>query len=194
MNTESALVDTALLASRLTVGGAWAAHGTQKYFGWMDGPGLQGTAQMMHSLGFEPPEQFAKAVALTELTGGTLMALGALGPLGPAMMVSVMIVASEAVHKKNGFFAANGGYELNVMNSVAALMFANLGYGRLSVDRLLGVSKIHRPWLGWLALAGGIAGALGILSLRQTSVESVPELASQGALTNDPSGTEGAAG
>ncbi len=148
---------------------------------------------MMHSLGFKPPEQFAKAVALTEVTGGTLIALGALGPLGPAMMVSVMIVASETVHKKNGFFATNGGYELNVMNSVAALMFANLGYGRLSVDRLLGLSKIHRPWLGWLALAGSIAGALGILSLRQTSVDSVPELASQGALTNDPSGTEGAA-
>ncbi len=192
MKSDGALVHTALLASRLTVGGSLAAHGAQKYFGAFGGPGLEGTAQMMDSLGFEPSDQFAKAVALTELTGGTLIALGALGAVGPAMMLSVMIVATETVHRKNGYFAANGGYELNALYSVAGLLFANFGYGNISVDRVTGLSKIHKPWLGWLMVAGGVAGALSILSLREPPAESAPELASQGALTNDPTGTEAA--
>lgn len=193
MKLDGVLVDTALLASRLTVGGSWAAHGAQKYFGAFDGPGLDGTTKMMHSLGFEPPDQFAKVVALTELTGGTLVALGALGAVGPAMMLSVMLVASETVHKKNGYFASDGGYELNVLYSVVALLLANLGFGNISVDRITGLSKMHKPWVGWLMFAGGVAGAMSILSLRQAPLESVPELASQGALKNDPTGTEGAA-
>jgi len=192
MKTDSALVDIALLASRLAVGSSMAAHGAQKYYGAFGGPGLEGTSQMMHSLGFEPSDQFAKAVALTEMTSGNLIAFGALGPMGPAMLLSVMIVASETVHKKNGYFAANGGFEMNVIYAVAALMFANLGYGSLSVDRLTGFSKLHKPWLGWLFFAGGVAGALSILSLREMPADSVPELAAQGALKNDPSGTEGA--
>lgn len=191
MKTDAALVDTALLASRLLVGSSMIAHGAQKYFGSFGGPGLEGTAQMMHSLGFEPADQFAKAVALTEMTCGSLITLGVLGPIGPAMLLSVMIVASETVHKKNGYFAANGGYETNAVYSVTALMFANLGYGSLAIDKVTGFSKVHKPWIGWLSFAGAVSGALSLLSLRQTP-ESVPELASQGALTNEPSGTEGA--
>ena len=44
--------DVGLLALRLGVGGALAAHGAQKLFGWFGGYGLDVTGQWMDSLGF----------------------------------------------------------------------------------------------------------------------------------------------
>jgi len=95
VKTDSALVDTALLASRLIIGGSLAAHGAQKHLGWFNGPGPDGTAKMVETLGFRPPGQFAQALSLTELTAGALIAFGALGPIAPAMLLSDMLVASE---------------------------------------------------------------------------------------------------
>ncbi|MDQ6825999.1 MAG: DoxX family protein [Candidatus Eremiobacteraeota bacterium] len=194
MQKNGVLVDTALLASRTILGMSIGAHGAQKYFGWFDGPGLEGTARVMDGVGFRPPEQFAAATALGEMSSGTLLTLGALGPIGPAVMLSIMLVASETVHKKNGYFAQDGGIELNVVYSAAALLLANVGYGNFSVDKVTGFSKLHKPWVAWLAVAGGIGAGLSILSLRAPQARSAPEMASYGAMDNTPPPPEADAG
>ncbi|HKO27735.1 MAG TPA: DoxX family protein, partial [Solirubrobacteraceae bacterium] len=42
------------LLLRLTVGGFFFGHGTQKLFGWFGGHGIEPTAQMFESLGMRP--------------------------------------------------------------------------------------------------------------------------------------------
>ncbi len=162
--------DLGLLAARLAFGLGLASHGTQKAFGWFEGPGPQGAAGFMASLGLKPGETYATASAYNEIASGLLIAAGFGGPLGPAGAVSTMIVAAETVHKKNGFFAAKGGVEVTMLYAAGALALASSGYGALSLDNAFGLGKkLHRPLITTLALAGGIAAAYLILGQRDTS-------------------------
>ena len=54
------------LALRLVVGGLIAGHGLQKLTGSFDGPGLEGTEQMMGALDLHPARRQALAAAWTE--------------------------------------------------------------------------------------------------------------------------------
>ncbi|HST07680.1 MAG TPA: DoxX family protein [Gemmatimonadaceae bacterium] len=116
---DSSLVDSGLLLIRLIFGLVFAAHGTQKLFGWFGGHGLAGTGGWMESMGFRPGKTFAAAAGLGEFVGGLLFALGWLGAVGPALMLAVMLVASITVHRKNGLFATNNGIELPLLTPSA---------------------------------------------------------------------------
>lgn len=158
--------DIGLLTSRATVGLAMAAHGAQKAFGAFEGPGPQGSAQFMSSLGFEPSEKYAMAASYNELISGLGLALGLGGPLPSAGIIAGMLVAAMTVHAKNGFFNDKQGYELPTIYAAAALAFASAGFGALSLDRLFGLDKkLRHPALTALAVAGGITG--GLLALAQ---------------------------
>lgn len=172
MDSDKVLRDLSVLAARLVLGGTMAAHGAQKLFGVMGGPGPEKTAQMMESLGFRPSEQVGKMASTTELTSGVLIALGALGPVGPAMLTAVMLVAIETVHRPKGYWNQSGGYEMNAMFIMLALLLANHGYGSFSLDELTGLGRKMRPALGWIAIAGGVAAAIGMLSQRETAPQS----------------------
>ena len=88
--------DTALLALRVGVGGALAAHGAQKLFGWFGGYGVSGTGQWMDSLGFAGPgKRNATLAGVAEFGGGTLLALGlATGPAGAAVAGNMIVAGS----------------------------------------------------------------------------------------------------
>jgi putative oxidoreductase len=162
--------DLGLLAARLALGLGMASHGAQKAYGWFEGPGPEGAAKFMASVGLKPGETYASAASYNEIASGLLIALGMGGPLGPAGVISTMIVAAETVHKKNGFFAGKNGVELNVLYSAGALALASSGYGALSVDGMFGLDKkLRHPVITTLALAGGIAAAYLILGQRDTS-------------------------
>jgi putative oxidoreductase len=161
--------DLGLLASRLAVGLSYAAHGAQKALGWFEGPGPEGAAGFMESLGFKPGKQYATVASDGEIAAGLMIALGLGGPVGPAIVLSGMIVAQNSVHAKNGFFAAKNGVELGVLYASAALAFASAGYGNLSLDRALGLhEKLRHPAFTTLALAGAIAAGYLILGERDT--------------------------
>lgn len=151
----------------MTLGGTMLAHGAQKMFGVQGGPGLRGTTAMMESLGFRPGERFAPMLAASEMGSGAAIALGALGPLGPALLLTVMLVAIETVHRPKGYFNQGGGYEMNAMFVMLAVLLANEGYGTFSIDHLLGLRAKMRPMHGWLALMAGMAGAMTILAQRK---------------------------
>jgi putative oxidoreductase len=164
--------DFALLAARLAVGGAMAAHGAQKALGWFEGPGPEKAAQMMHGLGFRPGATYGMLASWNEIASGALIALGLGGPIGPSMLISGMVVAQQSVHAKNGFFAQKGGIEVPFIYSAAALTFAATDFGALSLDHVLGTREpLRHPALLALSLAGGVAGALYVLSERDTSPE-----------------------
>lgn len=152
------LRDVGTLAARLVIGGSFIAHGAQKAFGWFGGPGPAGAAGFMESLGFAPGERFARAASYTEIGSGLAIALGAGGPLGPAGLASVMTVAVATVHGKNGFFAQEGGFELNLVYVIAAYSLANTGYGRYSVDAALGEPFLDERITLPVVLAGIGAG------------------------------------
>jgi putative oxidoreductase len=162
--------DIALLLARTVTGGAIAAHGAQKAFGWFGGPGPDGTAKLMDGIGLRPGTTFGRAAALTELGAGSLIAVGFGGAIGPAMLVSTMTVAAETVHRKNGFFAQKNGVELPVLYLAAAVAIAGGGFGRFSVDEALGLAKYRSHLLTGLALAAGIGAATAILLRRETPV------------------------
>jgi putative oxidoreductase len=159
-------MDLGLLILRFVVGLTLAAHGAQKLYGWFGGYGLDGTGQFMDTLGFHPGRRHAALAGLTETGGGVLLALGLLTPLGAALVASVMLVATVTVHLKNGFFAAGGGYEYNLVLAAAALSLAFSGPGALSIDELLGYSFAGALW-GVGAIVVAVVGALVQLAQRR---------------------------
>ena len=178
--------DAGLLVLRLTAGGLLAGHGAQKLFGAIEGPGPQGTAGMMESLGLRPGNYWGRAAALTEFGGGVLTALGLFDPLGPLGIMSAMSMATAKVHWGKPIWVTAGGAELPLTNLAAALAVAMSGPGRYSLDHLFGL-RVPRPLV---ALAGFATGAALVYGITQSAAgapsdESAPD---QGA-----TGTTGAA-
>jgi len=164
-----------LLAARLLLGLAMAAHGSQKLFGWFGGYGLAGTGGFFEQLGFRPGRAYAAAASTSEVVGGLLVALGLLGPIGPALVLSVMVVAAVAVHWKNGFFAGSNGIEVPFLYAAGVVALALTGPGRFSLDALLGLEWLWAPRIAAVALAIGVLGALANLASRQPA--SAPQTA-----------------
>jgi putative oxidoreductase len=145
------------LIARVIIGGLFIGHGTQKWFGWFDGPGMEGTSAMMDSLGLWPARRNALAASASETVGGAMLLAGALTPAAAAALIATMITAVRTVHLKNGPWAANSGYEFNLALIAGLLALVDGGPGELSVDGALG---IHDTGGGW-ALAALGAGAFG---------------------------------
>jgi putative oxidoreductase len=85
---------------------------------------------------------------------------GAATPLASAALISTMLTAINRVHLKSGPWAANGGYEYNVVLIAAVLTLAETGPGRPSVDAARG-KELSGPGWALFALALGVAGAAG---------------------------------
>jgi putative oxidoreductase len=161
-------MDFGLLVARLVFGITMSAHGAQKLFGWFGGYGISGTGQFFESIGFRPGRVLAVAAGLGEVAGGLLVALGLLGPVGPALILSVMIVASS-LHWKNGLFATANGIELPLLYSAAAVALAFTGHGAYSLDALFGLAGVFTPDLSWTVVALGVLGGVGNLVVRSVS-------------------------
>ncbi|MEA2333046.1 MAG: putative oxidoreductase [Thermoleophilaceae bacterium] len=146
------------LIARLTIGGLFVGHGTQKLFGWFDGPGPEGTAEMMENLGLRPPREQALAAGITETAGGAMLALGALTPLAGALLSGTMFTAIRKVHLPKGLWNTGGGYEFNLVLVAAVAALIDGGPGRPSVDHALGIDRTGSGW-ALAALAAGAAGS-----------------------------------
>lgn len=148
------------LLLRLTVGGFFVGHGTQKLFGWFGGHGLEATSQGFESMGMRPGKPNAIAAGVAEAGGGAALALGFATPVAASVLVATMITAVNRVHLKNGPWASNGGYEYNLVLAAAALALVETGPGDLSIDHIRGVDRSGALWT-LAALGAGIAGAAG---------------------------------
>lgn len=164
---DMAAISAGLLVVRIVVGLSIMAHGAQKLFGWFGGPGIAGVGMHFEALGFRPGRLFVAVASVSEIVSGLLIALGLLGPVGPALLLSVMIVAAVSAHWKNGFFAQSGGIELSVAYGTVAVALALIGYGKYSLDAVLGLEQLYTPTVALAALAVGIIGGVGNLLARR---------------------------
>ncbi|MGH3424211.1 MAG: DoxX family protein, partial [Nocardioidaceae bacterium] len=124
------------------------------------GPGLEGTDEMMKSLGMHPPRNNSLAAGATETAGGTLLLLGLATPLASAGLIGTMITAIRKVHLPNGVWNANGGWEFNAVLIAALTALAEEGPGDLSLDHAFGLQRSGRRWgLGALALGAAASTA-----------------------------------
>ena len=144
------MTNLALLLIRATLGLFMAGHGAQKLFGSFGGPGIEGTAGFMESLGLKPGKQWAVLGGASEFGGGLLTLLGLLNPLGPLGVIGSMAIATTKVHWDNPIWVTEGGAEFPVTNSVIATALMMTGPGSVSLDRALGL-RVPR-WISFLGL------------------------------------------
>nr|WP_237421637.1 DoxX family protein [Gordonia sp. SID5947] len=140
-------LDVGLLVLRLAVGLIALAHGTQKLFGWWNGPRLSGFEDMLlnspnPAIGFTPDAARPLAIvgAVSETLGGLMLVVGLFTPVAASAVLGVMLVAAAYKATLAGgvwFFAGdpNGAgieYELLVCACAVAIILA--GPGRISLD------------------------------------------------------------
>jgi putative oxidoreductase len=160
------------LAARAVIGGLFVGHGTQKLFGWFGGPGLSGTEQMMGALEMRPTKANAIAAGVSETAGGALLVLGAATPVAAASLIGTMATAIHKVHRPNGPWVAQGGWEYNAVLIAALTALIDAGPGDLSVDALVGREEWGPAWaLGGLAVGGAAAAAAVALGRRGGSAQ-----------------------
>ncbi|MET0460042.1 MAG: DoxX family protein [Ilumatobacteraceae bacterium] len=159
-------IDLALLVLRVVFGLFLAAHGYNKVFG---GGKLAGTGRWFGSLGMKWPQVQARLAAGTEIGAGVLFALGLLTPFAAAGMIAVMVVATWAAHRNNGFFIFRDGqgWEYTVSIAVVAWAVATIGPGEASIDHAVGLD--WTAWDGWIgcviALVLGVGGGVAQLAI-----------------------------
>jgi len=127
----------ALLLLRVTLGLTLFPHGCQKLFGWFGGAGFEKFTGFFDKMGWHPAAFWVAVVALTEIVGGLLLAVGFLTRFAAAAILIFMLNAIWATSAK-GFFWTQGGMEYSLLIGVVALVFLIKGAGRFSVDYALG--------------------------------------------------------
>ena len=124
------LVSVGLLIIRLVIGITFIGHGSQKLFGWFGGYGPVGFSQWLESLGIGFRGRFwSIAAGLFEFVGGVLFAFGTLTGVGAGLIIIVMLDAILIVHRKNGYWIDNGGWEYNFVLMAVVLGVALIGPG-----------------------------------------------------------------
>ena len=131
-NTTAGL-DT--LPIRIGAGITFAAHGSQKLFGWFGGYGLEGTAGWMESIGLAPGILMAGLAGGAEFFAGLLLIVGLLVRPAALVLAVTMLVAIVTVHLENGFFMATNGFEFALTLLVISATLAIRGAGSFSIDK-----------------------------------------------------------
>lgn len=130
-------VSLGLLLLRLVLAAVFVAHGVQKL--WING--IPATQEGFAGMGVPAPEVMAIVVAVLEVAGGLLLALGLGTRIVAALLAIDMVVALVLVHLAAGFFAADGGYEFVLTLGVASLALVFTGPGRFATDALFRRSR-----------------------------------------------------
>ena len=120
---------------RIIAGLTFAAHGSQKLFGWFGGYGLVGVGQWMESIGLAPGYLMALLAGGAEFFGGLALVIGLLVRPAAAVLAVTMLVAIVTVHLSNGFFMSNNGYEFALALMAISLAVLVEGAGKLSLDK-----------------------------------------------------------
>ncbi|MFE0358938.1 DoxX family protein [Streptomyces nigra] len=154
--------DLAVLLFRGVIGAVFLAHGLNHIFG---GGRLRGTGEWFAGLGMRPGYAHAVVASGVEVASGVLLVLGLFTPVAGAGVVGTMVVAWVINHVRNGFFVfrPGEGYEYVMVLVASGLVLAGTGPGRISFDRLIGISQ--PGWTGFLTGLSGAVGAALLLAL-----------------------------
>lgn len=116
--------------ARVILGIIFFAHGWQKFFT----NGIDNVAAGFQAMGVPAPTASAWFAGIVELVGGGLLILGVAVPLVALLLIIDMLGAIFTVHIDQGFWAANGGYELCLALIAGLIAVGFASQGRLSVD------------------------------------------------------------
>ena len=136
--TTPGLVDLALLVARVAIGVCFVTHGLGK-LGLVGTGNMQGFVAWLKELGVPQAEIQARMAMLSEITGGSLLALGLFTRPACLLLVVTMIVAGRIGHRGAGYLITNNppGAEYTINLAVICACLALLGPGRLSLDAML---------------------------------------------------------
>ena len=132
------LIDLARLIFRVPLGICFVVHGMGKL--GLVGPGnMAGFTSWLQSLGFPFPALQARAAMLTEVLGGTLLALGLGMRIAAFFCFGTMLVAVFVGHKGGGYLITNNppGREYALNLAILMIVLILLGPGRYSLDFLI---------------------------------------------------------
>jgi putative oxidoreductase len=115
---------------------------------------------MMGTLDMRPTRANALAAGLSETAGGALLVAGAATPLAASSLIGTMFTAIHKVHKPQGPWVTQGGWEYNAVLIASLVALVDAGPGDLSVDKALGRDEWGPLWaLGGLALGAAASSA-----------------------------------
>lgn len=156
-------MEVGLLVLRLVVGAFFVGHGAQKLFGWFGGHGPDGTGAFFESTGMARGREIVLLAGAAELVGGLLFAFGLLTPLAATLLSAVMLAAILKVHRGNGLWITDNGFEYNLVLLAVLFAVTAAGAGDWSLDGMLGLELAGPGWaLAQLAAAVvGVGLALG---------------------------------
>lgn len=127
------LRDLGLLIGRLALGTVLLAHGLQK----LTDVGLDNLTRGFAERGIPLPSLAAHYATWVEILGGLALILGLLVPLAGMLIALDMAGAYWFVHRDNGIFVDEEGFELVLLIGATALLLAATGSGRFGLDALL---------------------------------------------------------
>jgi putative oxidoreductase len=138
VDTTPGLEDLALLVGRVAIGGCFVVHGLGK-LGLVGTGSMQGFVAWLKELGVPQAELQARMAMLSEIAGGSLLALGLFTRPAAVLLVFTMIVAGRIGHRGAGYLITNDppGAEYTINLAVICACLALFGPGSLSLDAIL---------------------------------------------------------
>ena len=138
VDTNGFLVNTALLLGRVAIGVCFVIHGLGK-LGVVGTGNMQGFVEWLESLNVPFAPIQARMAMLSELVGGSLLALGLLTRPACALLIVTMLVAGRLGHRGAGYLITNDppGAEYTINLAAICFVLALLGPGAWSLDALL---------------------------------------------------------
>jgi putative oxidoreductase len=138
VDTTSLLTNLALLVGRVAIGVCFVVHGLGK-LGVVGTGNMAGFVEWLESLGVPMAPVQARMAMVSEIGGGTALALGFLTRPACLLLIVTMIVAGRLGHKGAGYLITNEppGAEYTINLAVICFIFLLLGPGVVSLDALL---------------------------------------------------------
>ena len=130
--------DLALLIGRGFIGVCFVIHGLGK-LGLVGTGNMQGFVEWLERLDVPLAPIQARIAMLSEITGGTLLALGLFTRPACLLLMGTMIVASRVGHRNAGYLITNDppGAEYTINLAAICFVFLLLGPGAFSLDALI---------------------------------------------------------
>lgn len=133
-------LDFGLLIIRLALGGTLGAHGLQKAFGLLGGPGVTEFARILGAHGFTGQTTLLSWLGgLAEVVGGALLILGLFTPAAATLLLSVTAAVVYVTYPNGFFLGAGNGFEYHLLLAATAFGLLFTGPGRISLD-------VNTPW------------------------------------------------
>ena len=128
----------ALFLARMAIGVCFVIHGLGK-LGLVGTGNMRGFVDWLESLGVPFAPIQARMAMASEITGGSLLALGLFTRPACLLLIFTMIVAGRIGHKGAGYLITNNppGAEYTINLAVICGLFFALGPGGLSLDAML---------------------------------------------------------